>query len=175
MRKQITRRRVYHHLHCKCISSVARLHITNMSTLYIINRKVVYNAPKVQFMRFIAIHEGIAFNSYRPKFAIHYVNQRLAVALKNPLRHTQARATPLARRAPFVCKQTFPPFSGESTPKGRGFFNFALAKYHCNYLHSIMRGIPTLARGEFHCDSNFTRALHEYHCFSNFTAKPRFA
>ena len=77
LRKQITRRRVYHHLHCKCISSVTRLHIINVSTLYIINRNVVYNAPKVQFMRFIAIHEGIAFNSCRPKFAIHYVNQRL--------------------------------------------------------------------------------------------------
>ena len=76
LRKQITRKRVYHHTQ-GCISSVTRLHITNMSTLYIINRKVTYNAPKVQFMRFIAIHEGIAFNSCRPKFAIHCVNQRL--------------------------------------------------------------------------------------------------
>ena len=89
LHKQISRRRVYHQPQ-GCISSVTRLHITNVSTLYIINRKVVYNAPKVQFMLFIAIHEGIAFNSCRPKFTIHCVSQRL-VCNQNTVLHVTTR------------------------------------------------------------------------------------
>ena len=42
------------------------------------------------------------------------------VTISNTSTTAKAVPTPFARRAPFVCKQTFPPFAGESTPTGEG-------------------------------------------------------